>query len=75
MNIREAKQQIKNAMVAYFTKDEFGNYRLPAARQPPVAGARPPRPIDMGARVLWFTLCTNGAKNFDSKRSDAKEPP
>jgi hypothetical protein len=36
MNIREAKQQIKNAMVAYFTKDEFGNYRLPAARQRPV---------------------------------------
>ncbi len=36
MNIREAKQQIKNAMVAYFTKDEFGNYLLPAARQRPV---------------------------------------
>ena len=36
MNIREAKQQIKNAMVAYFTKDEFGNYLLPPARQRPV---------------------------------------
>lgn len=36
MNIREAKQQIKNAMVAYFTKDEFGNYLLPAERQRPV---------------------------------------
>ena len=36
MNIREAKQQIKNAMVAYFTKDEFGNYLLPPERQRPV---------------------------------------
>ncbi|MEC4295208.1 ATP-binding protein [Adlercreutzia shanghongiae] len=36
MNIREAKQQIKNAMVAYFTKDEFGGYLLPAERQRPV---------------------------------------
>lgn len=36
MNIREAKQQIKNAMIAYFTKDEFGNYLLPPERQRPV---------------------------------------
>lgn len=36
MNIREAKQQIKNAMVAYFAKDEFGNYLLPPERQRPV---------------------------------------
>lgn len=36
MNIREAKQQIKNAMIAYFTKDEFGNYVLPTERQRPV---------------------------------------
>ena len=36
MDIRQAKQQIKNAMVAYFSKDEFGNYRLPTERQRPV---------------------------------------
>lgn len=36
MNIREAKQQIKNAMQAYFAKDEFGNYRLPTEHQRPV---------------------------------------
>ena len=29
MNIKEAKEQIKIAMKAYFTKDEFGNYRIP----------------------------------------------
>ena len=28
MNIAEAKQQIKNAMTAYFTKDKFGNYNF-----------------------------------------------
>ena len=26
MNIKEAKEQIKNAMTAYFTKDETGGY-------------------------------------------------
>ena len=36
MDIRQAKQQIKNAMIAYFTKDEFGNYLLPPERQRPV---------------------------------------
>ena len=36
MDIQQAKQQIKNAMVAYFSKDEFGNYRLPTERQRPV---------------------------------------
>ncbi|MBX9034137.1 ATP-binding protein [Gordonibacter massiliensis (ex Traore et al. 2017)] len=36
MDIQQAKQQIKNAMLAYFAKDEFGNYRLPTERQRPV---------------------------------------
>ena len=36
MDIKQAKQQIKNAMVAYFSKDEFGGYRLPTERQRPV---------------------------------------
>ena len=36
MDIRQAKDQIKNAMLAYFLKDEFGNYRLPTERQRPV---------------------------------------
>ena len=29
MNIKQAKEQIKNAMTAYFTKDRFGNYVIP----------------------------------------------
>ena len=36
MDIRQAKDQIKFAMQAYFSKDEFGNYRLPPQRQRPV---------------------------------------
>ena len=26
MNIKQAKEQIQNAITAYFTKDDFGNY-------------------------------------------------
>ena len=36
MNIKDAKEQIKNAIVAYFSKDEFGNYIIPIERQRPV---------------------------------------
>lgn len=33
MNIKEAKEQIKNAMTAYFTKDSMGSYTLPTHQQ------------------------------------------
>ncbi len=36
MNIKEAKEQIKNAMRAYFSKDEYGVYEIPIERQRPV---------------------------------------
>ena len=42
MNIKQAKQQIKNAMLAYFTKDEFGNYVIPIEKQRPVFLMGPP---------------------------------
>lgn len=42
MNIKEAKQEIKNAMTAYFTKNEFGEYVIPASRQRPVFLMGPP---------------------------------
>lgn len=42
MNIKEAKEQIKNAMTVYFTKDEFGSYRIPIERQRPVFLMGPP---------------------------------
>lgn len=42
MNIKEAKIQIQNAMTAYFTKDQFGNYIIPTAQQRPVFLMGPP---------------------------------
>ena len=42
MNIKEAKEQIRYAMKAYFTKDEFGNYVVPVERQRPVFLMGPP---------------------------------
>lgn len=42
MNIKQAKEQIKNAMTAYFTKDEFGNYIIPIEAQRPVFLMGPP---------------------------------
>lgn len=42
MNIHEAKIQIKNAMTAYFTKDEFGSFVIPPEAQRPVFLMGPP---------------------------------
>ena len=42
MNIKEAKEQIQNAMKAYFTKDEFGEYIIPIEKQRPVFMIGPP---------------------------------
>ena len=42
MNIKQAKEQIKNAMIAYFTKDEFGNYKIPIEAQRPIFLMGPP---------------------------------
>ena len=42
MNIKQAKEQIKNAMTAYFTKDEYGNFCLPIHEQRPVFMMGPP---------------------------------
>ncbi len=42
MNIQQAKDQIKNAITAYFTKDELGNYIIPIERQRPIFLMGPP---------------------------------
>ena len=42
MNISTAKEQLKNALTAYFTKDEFGNFRIPTEAQRPVFLMGPP---------------------------------
>lgn len=42
MNIREAKEQIKGAITAYFTKNRFGQYIIPVEQQRPVFLMGPP---------------------------------
>ena len=42
MNIKRAKQEIKNALRAYLAKDEFGGWRIPPIRQRPVLLIGPP---------------------------------
>ena len=42
MNIKQAKDQIQHAIKAYFTKDVFGNYRIPIERQRPIFLMGPP---------------------------------
>ena len=42
MNIKQAKEQIKIAMQAYFSKDAFGNYRIPIEKQRPIFLMGPP---------------------------------
>ena len=36
MNIRQAKDYIKNSVNLYLKKDEFGAYRVPVVRQRPI---------------------------------------
>lgn len=42
MNIKDAKDQIKDAIVAYFTKNERGEYVMPVEKQRPVFLMGPP---------------------------------
>ena len=42
MNIGQAKTQIRNAICAYFTKDSFGNYKIPIEKQRPIFLMGPP---------------------------------
>ena len=66
MNIKEAKEQIKNAMTAYFTKDDLGNYAIPIEKQRPVFLMGPPGvgktaimeqvAAEMGAGLLSYSM-------------------
>lgn len=42
MNIKRAKQEIKNTIKAYLTKDSHGEYEIPSMRQRPVLLMGPP---------------------------------
>ena len=42
MNIKEAKEEIRNTVKAYLRKDDRGNYRISAVHQRPVLLMGPP---------------------------------
>ena len=42
MNIKRAKNEIKDAIEAYLLKDEYGNYLIPEIRQRPILLMGPP---------------------------------
>ena len=42
MNIKQAKEQIRNTLRAYLSRDALGQYRIPAVRQRPVLLMGPP---------------------------------
>ena len=42
MDIKRAKQEIKDAVEAYLLKDAFGEYQIPAIRQRPIFLMGPP---------------------------------
>ena len=42
MNIKRAKEEIKNTVLAYLDKDEYGEYRIPDLRQRPILLMGPP---------------------------------
>ena len=42
MNIKRAKEEIKNTIKAYLTKDSHGEYEIPSMRQRPVLLMGPP---------------------------------
>lgn len=66
MNIKQAKQEIENAMKAYFTKDETGNYVIPIEKQRPVFLMGPPGigktaimeqiAAEMGVGILSYSM-------------------
>ena len=42
MNIKDAKEEIRNAIYTYFTKNEYGEYEIPIEKQRPVFLMGPP---------------------------------
>ena len=42
MNIKRAKQEIKDSIKAYLLKNEYGEYEIPVIRQRPILLIGPP---------------------------------
>ena len=55
MNIKRAKQEIKDAVQAYLMKDEYGEYQIPAIHQRPILLMGPPG-IQGNVRSDWLRI-------------------
>ena len=72
MNIKRAKQEIKDTIEAYLEKDEFGQYRIPEIRQRPVLLMGPPgvgktQIMEQIASELSFCDGTHFSRTFFQK--------
>ena len=64
MNIKQAKEEIKHTVMAYLSKDEQGEYRIPVIRQRPILLMGPPgigktqimEQIAMSVRSVWSLI-------------------
>ena len=54
MNIKRAKNEIKDAIEAYLLKDEYGNYLIPEIRQRPLLLMGPP---GIGKTQIMEQIC------------------
>lgn len=61
MDIKRAKQEIKDSIEAYLAKDEFGDYRIPAIRQRPIFLVGPP---GIGKHRSWNRLRKNAVSGW-----------
>lgn len=64
MDIKRAKQEIKDSIEAYLAKDEFGEYLIPAIRQRPILLMGAPgigktqimEQIARECKVVWYLI-------------------
>ena len=76
MNIHAAKKQIQNAIKAYLSKNEFGEYEIPPQRQRPVLLMGPPgigktAIMEQIAQELGILLLHgSGAGGYQRRRKD-----
>ena len=66
MNISKAKEQIRNAITAYLTKDDLGNYVIPVEKQRPVLLIGPP---GIGKTAIMEQLASELGARFMEERN------
>ena len=69
MDIKQAKQEIKNSVLAYLSKDECGEYKLPMIHQRPILMMGPPgigktQIMEQIAEECGFHSTTNFIRSF-----------